>query len=496
MKGKLKILMVFSEVTPFSRDGDLGDVGEALPKVLKEMGHDVRVITPQYRVTNERKYILRDVIRLQNIEVPFGKKTVRINVKSAFLPNSKVQVYFINYKPFFFRDGLYADVKNGKEYSDNDKRFILFSKGILETLIKLQWQPDVIHCHDWQTGLVPFFLKEVYKDNPFFSRTFSLLTVHNFAFQGNFDSSCVQDMGLDGDFVFSESGLEFDQKCSFLKAGIVYADVVNTVSKKYAQEVLLHPNLGCGMEKVLKLRSDRMYSVNQGIDYSIWNPEVDIFIPEKYDINHLSGKEKNKRALLEKFDLSFVKSRPIVAIVLSSADHNGMDLLRDAFHDLMRFDIYVILVGEGSKSDHRFFEKASNKYRDRVGVCFMIDEAMSHLVEAGADIALVISKYEPSGLNRLRGLKYGTIPVARATGGLADAVLPFNLKTGKGIGFVFNGFSSSHFLNAVKQAVKVYQDQKTWIKIMKNAMREDFSWQVSAKNYIQLYSKCIATRGQ
>lgn len=266
MKSKLNILMVFPEIAPFIRTGEVGEVGGSLPKFLKEMGHDVRVITPQYKATNERKYILRDVIRLQNIEVPLGKKSVQINVKSAFLPNSKVQVYFIDYKPFFFREGVYADPKNGKAYVDNDKRYILFSKGVLETLTKLQWQPDIIHCHDWQSGLIPFLLKTKTKNDVFFQKTFSLFTVHDFTEHGNFDRACLSDIGINGDFIFKGSGLDLGGKCSFLKAGIQYADSVNTVSETYAQEIQKNTNNQKGILETLNKRKDKFQGIVNGVD--------------------------------------------------------------------------------------------------------------------------------------------------------------------------------------------------------------------------------------
>ena len=495
MKGKLKILMVFSEVAPFAKTGELGDVGSGLPKVLKEMGHDVRIITPQYRVTNERKYVLRDVIRLRNIDVLLGKKTLRINVKSAFLPNSKVQVYFIDYKPFFFREGIYTDPKSGKEYSDNDRRFILFSKGVLETLIKLQWQPDVIHCHDWQSGLTPFFLKIVNKDVPFFGNTFSLFTVHNFASQGNFDPDCVSDMGLDGDFIFPGSGIEFHGQCSFLKAGVVYADVVNTVSERYAQDVQSHQDYGYGMEEVLRSREDNFYGVVHGIDDSVWNPEVDSLIPKKYTIDDLSGKVENKRALLENQGLPFSTERPVVAMISRLTDQKGLDVVRDAFDEMMRMNIYFVLLGEGDESYHRFFDQVRKKYAGRVGINLNDDNTLTHLIEAGADIFLIPSRYEPCGLTQLRSLKYGTVPVVRETGGLADTVQPFDPETGKGTGFLFHDFSVKHLLRAVKRAVRTFEDRKTWLRIMKNGMREDFSWRGSAKRYVQLYGKCVSRKG-
>ena len=236
MKNKLKILMVFSEVAPFSKTGGLADVGGALPKFLKEMDHDVRIITPQYLAINERKYILRDVIRLQNIEVPIGKKSVKINVKSAFLPNSKVQVYFINHKSLFFRSGLYVDPKSGNDYPDNDKRFAVFSRGVLETLNKLQWQPDIIHCNDWQTALIPSYLKIWEREKYFFQNTASVFSIHNIAYQGKFPYEFYDFLGL-GAENFNESKFECHGRIHFMKGGIFYADCINTVSPTYAEEI-------------------------------------------------------------------------------------------------------------------------------------------------------------------------------------------------------------------------------------------------------------------
>ena len=301
MKGAMNILMVLPEVTPFATMSDTGDVGAGLPKALKEMGHDVRIISPQYRAINERRYVLRDVIRLQDIDVSLGEETVQVNVKSAFLPNSKVQVYFIDYKPFFFREGLYVDMKTGKMYPDNDRRFVLFSKAVLETLKKLQWQPDIIHCHDWQSGIIPFLLKRVYADDVFFQKTQSLFTVHDFAYQGIFDPSCVEVLGVDGSFVFKGSDIELNGQCNFTKAGIHFADFVNTVSPSYADEVRSKPSLTDGLQSSLKARGNRFTGVLNGIDTSEWNPETDRLIAKSYSVKELESKEENKKALCEKF---------------------------------------------------------------------------------------------------------------------------------------------------------------------------------------------------
>ncbi|MBN2030724.1 glycogen/starch synthase [bacterium] len=494
MKSMLKILMVFSEVAPFTNTGELGNVGGALPKALKDLGHDVRVITPQYRIVNERKYVLRDVIRLQDIDVPLGDETVRINVKSAFLPNSKVQIYFIDYKPFFFRDGLYVDNKNGKDYQDNDRRFILFSKGVLETLTKLQWQPDVIHCNDWQSGLIPFFLKTMNKDNPFFHHTSSLFTVHNFNSQGNFHPNCLSYMGVNGNFVFPGSGIEFHGHCSFLKAGIVYADAVNIVSNKYSTPHQPNKNNKYNMEEVLNSRREKYYSISSGIDYSVWNPEVDNLIPFKYGIKDIGSKQQNKRALLEKYHIPYSEETAVLAIISNIIDDEGLALMKKIIGKLMEMNIVLILIGQEIKAYYQFFKQVKKKYSDRLGIDLVYDLSTAHLIKAGADIVLVPSKYDTHGLDQLSCLKYGSVPIVYSKGEEYNSIKTFHPETGKGTGFVFNRFNGSDVLRAVKRAVATYSNKKLWFKIMKNGMREDFSWNISSKKYIQLYSKCISRK--
>jgi starch synthase len=494
MKNKLNILMVFPEIAPFIKTGEVGEVGGSLPKFLKEMGHDVRVITPQYKATNERKYILRDVIRLQNIHVPLGKKSVQINVKSAFLPNSKVQVYFIDYKPFFFREGLYGDPKSGKAYIDNDKRYILFSKGVLATLSKLQWQPDIIHCHDWQSGLIPFLLKTKNKNNPFFQKTYSLFTVHNFANQGLFDPICLSDVGVNGDFIFKGSGLEQGGKCSFLKAGIKYADGINTVSATYAQEIQKGTNNYKGIQEALQLRKDKFSGIVNGVDDSYWNPDLDELIPEKYNLQTLEKKEINKQALIERFKLSFSPDVPVISMISPLTEDKGLDLLQDSFERIIQLGVVFLLMGEGKKSYYQFFSKIQKKYSDRVGVFLNFDQSLFHLMIAGSDMIIMPSKTEPCGLIHLYGMRYGTIPIVRNAGGLADTVQSFSPTSEKGNGFVFDNYKVTSFLKAVKQAVQCYQDKKSWVRLMRNCMRLDISWRGPAKKYIQLYNKCISSR--
>ena len=484
--------MAVSEVAPFTKTGGLGDVGGALPKALKDLDHDVRIITPQYRDVNERKYILRDVIRLQNIPVQLGDETVEVNVKSAFLPNSKVQVYFLDYRPFFFRKGLYVDEK-GKDFPDNDKRFILFSRGVVETLNKLQWQPDVIHCNDWQTGLIPFFIQTLYKDDPFFKKTSTLMTVHNFVFQGNFPESCLQSMGVDS-ASREVNPLKVNDYYSFLRAGIAYSDKVNTVSKTYVKETISSPDFGFGLESMLKKREKDYSGIVNGIDTSVWNPETDDMIWEKYSAKELGNKTLNKEQLYKANGIKVSIDAPCLSIISRLTDQKGLDWIREILPDLMNENVALFILGVGDPDYHKFFQQMQKKYSGKLSIHLKFDEVLAHRIVAGSDIFLMPSKFEPCGLTQLYSMKYGTIPVVNATGGLVDTVHTFNMESGKGNGFVMAKPDAGHLLKSIRLAISLYEDKKVWQKIMKSAMREDYSWEASAKKYMQLYAKCIAHR--
>ncbi len=491
MKSKLKILMVYSEVAPFSKTGGLGDVGGSLPKALKDMGHDVRIITPQYQSINERRYILRDVIRLQNIGVPLGAETHQIHVKSAFLPDTKVQVYFIDYKPFFFRKGMYTDPKTGADYPDNAQRFALFSKGVLETLNRLHWQPDIIHCNDWQTGLIPYYLKTLYLGNPFFSQTSTLFTVHNFAFQGWFDAKNAAAIGFDTKNRSADSGLDANGGVNFLRLGIQSSDLLNTVSEKHAAEAQSSPEFGFGLEKLLRSRKKQFFGIANGIDTHVWNPETDKLIPHPYNFQRISEKEGNKRALFERFGLPPKAGVPVIAMVTRMTGQKGMDLVRDAFGPIMALNGVFLLLGQGEEAYETFFKKAVKKYPGRVGVHLGFDEPLAHLLIAGADIFLMPSRFEPCGLTQIYSLKYGTVPVVAPVGGLLDTVEPVKPRSERGTGFVLASIDAKSLVAALKQAVKAYGDPRAWQRIQKNGMRKDFSWEASAKRYVQLYHKCF-----
>ena len=494
MKNKLRILFVSSEINPFAKTGGLADVSSALPKTIHEMDHEVRLIMPKYGCINERRFTLRDVIRLKNVPVMMGENTIQTSVKSAFLPDTKVQVYFIEYKPYFNRQELYVDPKTKYDYPDNAQRFSLFCRGVLETLKILHWQPDIIHCNDWQTSLIPVLLQTEYKQDSFFQKASTLLTIHNLAYQGIFKKEVYPELYLPESLFLLDGPLEFYGKINFLKGGISYADAITTVSEKYSQEIQTDSEYGCGLEGVLKGRKDEIVGILNGIDYNIWNPETDRLINENYGPNSLESKIENKKALLEKNNLIFNESIPVIGMISRLADQKGFDLVAEAIDVLLGLDIQIIILGTGDVRYRTLLEKIHKKFPRKLSINLRFDDEMAHLIEAGSDIFLMPSKYEPCGLNQLYSLKYGTVPVVRNTGGLSDTVQEYNSKEDTGDGFVFNEYSASEMISAIKRAIRLYSDHKAWQRLMKRGMKLDFSWNVSAEKYVRLYTKLEMNR--
>ncbi len=489
---KLKILFLSSEVTPFAKTGGLADVSGALPKALKELGHEVRIIMPKYKIVNERKFVLREVIRLKDIPVKIGDDVKKVNVKSAFTTdNIKIQTYFIDFRPYFHRAGIYQDPETNEEYEDNDERFILFARSTLETLKLLFWQPDIIHCNDWQTALVPLYLKTVYKDDEFFKKVSTVLSIHNLAFQGNFPAETYKKTNIDGKLFSIGSDLEYYKKFSFLKTGINYADYVTTVSENYAKQIQESSDYGFGFEGILKKISKKFQGIINGVDYSIWDPEIDEMIPENYTYGMINKKVENKKALAETFGLNFDPDIPVIGMISRMTEQKGFDLLESAAAKLFEKNIQLVLLGYGDKEYHAKFEKLSKKYSDKFAVKFVYDDELSHLVEAGSDMFLMPSKFEPCGLNQLFSLKYGTVPIVRNTGGLADTIQEFDPVESTGNGFVFDEYEPDAMLNAIERAIDLYKNPKIWKKILKVGMKQDFSWKASAKSYYKIYEKVL-----
>ncbi len=479
MRKNLKVLMVFPEIAPFVRTGLVGDIGGILPKVLKDLGNDVRVVSPQYHVINERKYILRDVIRLRDIEIPLGRESVKINVKSAFVPNSKVQVYFVNYRPFFSKNGLYKDARRGGYFKDNDKRFILFSKSVMETLIRLQWQPDIVHCHDWQTGLIPFFLRYLYNKDDFFNNISSVFTVYDSNFQGSFPSECLSYMGLNGDFEYNDKILNNKGECSFLKAGIVNADVVTTIDRKIGEKFISPLNF---------------HTIRNGIDYNIWSPEKDRFIVQHYNNNDLKGKEKNKRYILEKNGLKLHQDFPLISIIDSLMGREGFELVTSILDEIIKEDIYLMIFGA---SDKKIYQKLMNIQKanpEKMVIGPSLDNKLMHNVIAGSDFLLIPAIPEKDGLRSFIGLKYGTIPLI-GIGDKENGIFgKLDMDSGNAFEFLFEKMNGKNLLETLRRALNSYRDKKFWSRFVKNTMQEDFSWQIVAKEYLELYESCAGSK--
>lgn len=488
----LKILFITSEATPFVKTGGLADVSSALPQSLVELGHEVRLVLPKYGSVDERKFKIHEIVRLKDMPIHLGNDIELVSIRSCFLVGNKIKVqlyFFDNQKYFGSRKGLYEDINTKKFYPDNHERFILYAKGIMEMIKKLGWTPDIIHCNDWQTGLIPAYLRTVYKDLEILKDTKVVFTIHNVEFQGIFPKEVFKLTGLP-ESVLDEISVD-DKNFSFLKAGIVYSDVLTTVSEKYAEEICTIDELSGPLKNALKKRKNDFYGIVNGVDYSIWSPETDSYIPVKYSVKEIQKKLDNKKALLEYFNLPVDLDIPVIGTITRLAEPKGIDLIQGAIEEILSLDVKYVLLGQGDKKYQQFFEKVQKKYPDKFGFYHGFNEHLAHLIEAGSDIYLMPSKYEPCGLTQLYALKYGTVPLVRYTGGLADTIERLNGNDSQGTGFVFKKYEVDDLMKELKRALKLYQDKQQWKQIMKNAMLKDFSWYNSARKYIDLYKKLL-----
>ncbi len=483
----MKIIFASSEVTPFAKTGGLADVSSSLPEALASLGHDMRVVMPLYRSVVEREFKL--IPMEDSIEVPFRGGSLKARV---FYTRKKrnLMIYFIKRDEFFDRSGLYGTPEG--DYFDNPERFIFFARAALCLSETLDFQPDIIHCNDWQTALVPVYLKSVYKDDPFFSETGTVFTIHNLAYQGVFPPGYMGVSGLPTE-LYSMKGLEYYGKMNFMKGGILFSDIITTVSEKYAQEIQT-PKYGYGLDGVLKDRKEDVLGVLNGVDYSTWNPKSDPHIAAHFDARNREGKKKCKEELMKIFGFKRQQKIPLIGMISRLADQKGFDILSKGIDGLLGMELYLVLLGKGDEKYEKQLTELGRKHKARFGVKIAFDNILAHKIEAGSDMFLMPSRYEPCGLNQMYSLKYGTIPVVRATGGLDDTITEFDPQTGKGNGFKFSEYSAAALAERVKKAVKVYEDEKLWRKLMQNAMKEDFSWKKSAVKYEEIYKRALAMK--
>ncbi len=492
MAESLKILLVSSECAPFAKTGGLADVVAALPKALTHSGHDVRVVMPFYRQVAKGDFSIGGIEQQVTLG-PAGLQEGMPNnfgLRQGVLSGTSVPVYFIDQPTYYDRVGLYGDAQG--DYADNVDRYIFFARATLALAKAIKFQPDVVHCNDWHSGLLPVYLRTTFKEDPFFEKTGSLMTVHNLAYQGLFPDQAFSRCGLDWS-LFNAEALEFYGQLNFMKGGLSFADRLNTVSPRYAEEIKT-PEFGCGLEGVMRRRSADLSGIINGVDIDVWDPAKDAYLPLSYHAGALDNKEALKHKIIKELGLPAMPGAALVGMVTRLDNMKGLSLVEEVMDYMMHLDLQFVLLGSGEPKYHEYFKKLVEMYPERASVHLVYNDELAHKIEAASDIFLMPSRFEPCGLNQLISLRYGTVPVVRAVGGLADTIKEADLKAGTGNGFVFHEYNSMALFNAIKRALAAYGDKSAWRQLQGRGMAEDHSWSASAKKYEALYRDIVAIR--
>mgnify|MGYP005839701303 CR=1 FL=1 len=484
MQGKngLRVLFVSAEVSPFAKTGGLADVAGSLPQALASMGNDVRVVMPRYREIMSKMDYVTDF----PVQIDWRRETCIIRENAYKLGDSggdgAVPVYFIDNYHYYDRNGLYC-------HMDDAERFAFFCKAVLEMLPKINFQPDVIHCNDWHTGPICMLLKEKYNTYPFYKSISTVYTVHNLEYQGHFGKEVLRFLGL-GEELFVPEKVEFYGMFNFMKAGLVYSDIINTVSERYAEEIKT-PRYGERLEGILKDRASDLFGIVNGISYDDFNPETDPRIYKNYTENTYTNKVENKYALQREMGLPS-RDVPLMGLISRLSGQKGLNLIIDVIDEIMKEDLQFVLLGTGDPYYEDSFKNIKLKYPEKFGVYIGFNAGLAQRIYAGSDIFLMPSRFEPCGLGQIISLRYGTIPVVRATGGLADTIVDFDMNNDQGNGFSFDEFTSEEFLKTVKRALRAYNEkQDEWKKLVKKALTLDFSWRKPAEKYMNIYNLAI-----
>jgi starch synthase len=481
MSSSLRILMLSAEMVPFTKIGGPADVVGALPKALRRLGHDVRVAMPGYRSVRPEQFGMETVI--ESLAVPFKGANETVGIRETTVAG--VPVYFVDAPRYFGRDNMVG-------YVDDGDRFILFCRAALEMCRTLEWAPDVIHAHEWHTAIVPNWLHTIYRHDPVFSTTASVFTIHNMAYQGIFGHRILEVAGLaDQAFDIGSPDNGKDDAVDLLGRGITFADIVTTVSETYADEIL-KPEFGEGLEGLLQMRENRLEGVLNGIDAEAMNPATDIYINQQYDADHLELRAANKRALQEQANLRVNPDVPLIGFVSRLIRPKGCELLADTFDQIISLGAQIIIIGTGEPYFHEVFAQATARHEHAASVQFTFGADWTQPLYAGADMYLMPSRFEPCGLNQMIAMRYGAIPIVRATGGLIDTVMEFDPSHESGTGFVFGPFDKWAFFGTIARAVQAYRFRDEWHELMRRAMRTDHSWRASAERYIDIYERALA----
>ncbi len=478
----MKILIATPESVPYVKTGGLADVTGALLTELREVQEDVSLVLPLYAGVSRDFKLSRTG---KSVTVALGEV---VETGSIWLSekSSQPKAYFIECDSLFGRPDLYGTSYG--DYPDNALRFAFFSKAVLELCRTMHIRPDIIHCNDWQTALIPLYLKQMYRNDKYLSKTATLFTIHNLGYQGLFNADDMKFTGLGSDY-FTSDGLEYYGKLNFMKSGLIYADLISTVSETYAEEIMDKEH-GFGLDGLLRKRQDDLYGIVNGLHYKEWDPCVDSFLPSNYTPEDIRGKSKCKKILTQRAGLSDERL-PLLGFVGRFSSQKGLDLIYRSAEDLMAIGVNIVMLGRGEHYYQNLFTNMAGQYRGRVSVNIGFEESLAHLIYAGCDFFLMPSQYEPCGLGQLIAMKYGTVPVARKTGGLADTIEDYNTLLSRGTGFLFSDYTPSALQDAVKRAVCIFTDRKRMKKMIADAMHADFSWHGPVGKYLELYRKAL-----
>jgi starch synthase len=482
--GSLKVLLLAAEAVPFAKTGGLADVAGALPKAIRAQGHDIRVAMPRYGRIDREKFQLEEVV--PEFAVPIHRTTEPARILQATIGND-IPVYMVDNARYFDREGIYM-------YPDDADRFIFFCRAILEALKHLDWRPDVIHCHDWHTAIVPNWLNTIYSKDPFFAETVTVYTIHNLAYQGIFGYRVLEIAGIDEwGFQYHPEMADLNEVVDLMGRGIYWADLISTVSETYAREILT-AEYGERLDPLLRDRRDRLFGILNGIDYDTTNPATDPHLTTHYDSNSLERRSENKVALQREAKLPEDPDTPLIGIISRLTDSKGFDILGEAIDHILDLGVQFVLMGTGEQHYHDLFSRMVQQYPRQVAIFLTFNTPLAQRIHAGSDMFLMPSRVEPCGTNQLVAMHYGSVPIVRATGGLADTVQDYDPRTGQGTGFVFHDYDRWMLFAAIVRAAETFKHRDLWQRIQLRGMRADFSWNRSAHKYIDLYRRAIASR--
>lgn len=477
----LKILILAAEVVPFVKVGGLADVVGALPKSLQALGHDVRLAMPRYGQIDPDRFSLHTII--DSLTVPMSSFSLAVSVRQGAIGDT-IPVYMIDTPRFFERENIYG-------YTDDGERFILFCRAALEAMRTLDWSPDIIHCHDWHTGIVPNWMHTIYHDDPFFSDSATVYTIHNLAYQGIFGYRILEVAGVAAHGFLYPQIAELANVVDIMGRGILFSDAITTVSERYAQEILT-PTFGEKLDSLLRSRRDRLFGILNGIDYQVMNPATDHYIHTQFDAQTLDARAKNKRVLQEYAHLPVRPDVPLLAMISRLADQKGFDLLAQIIQPLLAQGVQFVVLGIGDQHYHEMFQNLAARYPEQVAIFLTFNTELAQRIYAGSDMFLMPSKFEPCGLSQLIAMRYGCVPVVRSVGGLANTVQEYDPHTGEGNGFAFANYDPWEFFAAIVRALELYRIPHIWRKLQQRGMVADYSWQASALRYVEVYRNALA----